>query len=73
MKKPRGAPKKPTETKKLATKQIRLNATELAAFQAAADLAGIPLSGWMRERLRMVARKELEAANQPVPFLRPSN
>jgi uncharacterized protein (DUF1778 family) len=50
---------------------LRLEAGEKEAFKAAADLAGIGVSAWMRERLRRVARQELEEANLPIPFLRP--
>ena len=49
--------------------QIRLLPEEKAAFQQAADLAGIPLSAWVRERLRRAARIELIDANRAVPFL----
>jgi hypothetical protein len=50
--------------------QIRLLPEEKAAFQEAADLAGIPVSAWVRERLRRVARVELVDANKAVPFLK---
>jgi hypothetical protein len=69
MKTKRGAPRKPESQAKGATKQIRLNPVELATFQAAADLSGIAVSAWMRERLRAAARAELEAAGREVPFL----
>lgn len=49
--------------------QIRLLPEEKVAFQQAADLAGIPLSSWVRERLRRTARTELTDVNQRVPFL----
>lgn len=42
---------------------------EKQAFQIAADLSGIPLSAWMRERLRSAARRELIDAGRKVPFL----
>jgi hypothetical protein len=50
---------------------VRLEAGEKEGFRAAADLAGIDLSAWIRERLRKVARQELEEANLPIPFIRP--
>jgi len=65
----RGAPKKPPGKGKSASKLVRMSADELQAFSAAADLAGLPASSWMRERLRIVARTELEAAGKVVPFL----
>ena len=49
--------------------QIRLTDKEKAAFQAAADLAGIPLSSWVRERLRLAAIRDLESAGLRVPFV----
>jgi hypothetical protein len=41
----------------------------LEAFRVAADLAGLALSAWVRERLRLAARRELEEAGKSVPFL----
>jgi hypothetical protein len=49
--------------------KMRLSAAEKATFQEAANLAGIPLSAWMRERLRRVAVRELEDASMPIAFL----
>jgi uncharacterized protein (DUF1778 family) len=69
MKKKRGAPHKPPDTAKGALLQIRLNAAEKAGFQRAADLDGKKLSEWIRDRLRRLARDELEAHGQSVPFL----
>ena len=43
---------------------------EKRAFQDAAEIAGTPLSVWVRERLRRIARSELEEANRPVAFMR---
>ena len=51
--------------------QIRLTDKEKQGFQAAADLAGIPLSGWVRERLRLAAIRDLEGAGQRIPFIEP--
>jgi hypothetical protein len=50
--------------------KIRIAVDEKLAFQNSADLAGISLSGWMRERLRRAARIELTDAGQQVPFVR---
>jgi hypothetical protein len=47
--------------------QIRL--TEKAGFSQAAGLAGIPLSAWVRERLRLAAIRELESVGFQVPFV----
>lgn len=49
--------------------QLRLNRDEKQAFQDAADLAGLPLSAWVRERLRKAARTELEGAGHKIAFL----
>jgi hypothetical protein len=49
--------------------QLRLLPSEKASFQEAADLAGIPLSAWVRERLRWAATRELEDAGRDIPFL----
>jgi uncharacterized protein (DUF1778 family) len=50
--------------------EIRVQAEEKAAFKEAADLAGLPLSAWVRERLRRVTIRELEEAGKPILFLR---
>jgi uncharacterized protein (DUF1778 family) len=51
--------------------EIRLDPDEKQAFQQCADMAGVSLSNWVRERLRRMARQELEDSNRPVPFLKP--
>lgn len=48
--------------------QIRLTEDEKQGFQQAAQLAGLPLSAWTRERLRLAAIRELESAGRKVPF-----
>lgn len=71
MKKPkRGRP--PKEASRLRDKPmlVKLEATEKEAFKDAADLAGVPLSTWVRERLRQIAVRELEKAARPIAFLR---
>jgi len=50
--------------------QLRVQPTEKQAFQEAADLAGIAVSAWVRERLRKAAAKELEDADRQIPFRR---
>ncbi len=52
--------------------KLRLRPDEKLAFEKAADLAGVPLSAWVRERLRSAARRELIDAGQKVPFLQES-
>lgn len=57
------------ERQKSETVQIRLGKAEKAAFAEAAGLAGIPLSAWVRERLRLSAIRELEAAGRRIAFV----
>ena len=49
--------------------QIRLQPKEKEAFELAAQLSGIALSAWVRERLRRAAIKDLTDAGRQVPFL----
>jgi hypothetical protein len=49
---------------------VKLKADEKEAFRNAAELAGVPLSTWVRERLRRVAMRELQEASRPIPFIR---
>ncbi len=72
MKKPkRGRPPKEADRLRSESLLVRLETTEKEAFKDAADLAGVPLSTWVRERLRQVAVRELDKASRPIPFLRP--
>lgn len=50
---------------------IRLEPEEKKAFQRAAELTGLSLSMWIRERLRKAARIELEDAGEKIPFIKP--
>jgi uncharacterized protein (DUF1778 family) len=65
----RGRPPKTADRVKADYLDIRLGVAEKQAFRDAAELAGLDLSAWVRERLRSAARKELEAASLPVAFL----
>lgn len=49
--------------------EIRLAPGGKEAFQKAAEISGVPLSSWMREMLRRIARQELEDAGEQIPFL----
>lgn len=69
MKKKSGRPKMPAGAVKADYIEVRCGEAEKRAFRAAAEAAGLPLSGWIRERLRRMARKELEGMDMPVPFL----
>ena len=57
------------QTMKTNTLQIRLQDAEKEAFERAAELAGISLSSWVRERLRAAAIRELEGIGQTAPFI----
>lgn len=67
--KKRGRPKKQAHELQTEYLDVRLVTAEKEAFKAAADLAGMPLSTWVRDRLRAASRKELDGAGRPVPFL----
>lgn len=64
----RGRPPK-AERRKAEYLDIRLEATEKQAFREAADVAGLDLSAWVRERLRASARRELESVGKHPAFL----
>ena len=51
--------------------QIRVTSEEKAGIIEATKIAGIPLSSWVRERLRLAAIRELEAAGKRIPFIAP--
>ena len=67
--KSKGRPKKTESDSKSEFLQFRAEAAEKQTFKEAAELAGIDLSTWIRERLRRIARHELEDAGLPIPFL----
>jgi hypothetical protein len=50
--------------------QVRVDSAEKEAFAEAAELAGIALSAWVRERLRSTAAQELGAVNRTVAFFK---
>jgi hypothetical protein len=68
--KKRGRPSKKPDELRSEDLLVKLKADEKEAFRDAAQLAGLPLSAWVRERLRRVAIRELEEAARPVPFLK---
>jgi hypothetical protein len=49
--------------------ELRLDVAEKEAFFKAAELAGMSLSGWVRDRLRRASKKELQENDMPVAFL----
>lgn len=64
-----GRPKKSVDAVKADYIEVRCEEAEKQAFRAAAEASGLPLSGWIRERLRRAARKELQDLDRPVAFL----
>lgn len=58
-----------TNTTRSGRLEIRLEPKEKEGFEKAAAIAGLPLSSWVRERLRRAARQELEDAGEGIPFL----
>jgi hypothetical protein len=71
-KKGRGRPRKSSGQAKSEGVLLRMEPSEKQGFSEAASVAGVPLAVWMRERLRLAAMRELEAADRPIPFLPPS-
>jgi uncharacterized protein (DUF1778 family) len=65
----RGRPPKGSESVRSIHLDMRIGPAEKATFKAAAELSGLDLSAWIRERLRQVARRELIEAGRQVPFL----
>ena len=66
-KKPRGRPRKTAGVKSEAV-LLRMDPTEKAGFTEAAGLVGMPLSAWMRARLREMAEMELQYAGRAAPW-----
>jgi hypothetical protein len=50
---------------------VRVARQEKDGFEAAAEIAGVGVSTWARERLRSAATHELERAGRKAPFLKP--
>lgn len=53
--------------------QIRISETEKKGFEQATKLAGLTMSGWIRERLRIAAIRELNDAGIRAPFINADN
>ena len=68
-KKKMGRPPKTSGNKHSESVLVRLEPAEKIAFAEAAQAAGLPLSSWIRERLRNVARSELGDIGKPIAFL----
>jgi predicted HicB family RNase H-like nuclease len=57
-----------SEALKVVPFNIRVSEAEKEAFSRAAQIAGVPLSAWTRERLRMAAMRELDNVGEVAPF-----
>jgi hypothetical protein len=69
LKKRRGRPPKSSGDAKSEGILLRLESREKKGFQDAANVAGVPLAVWMRERLRKAAIRDLEEVGKPIAFL----
>ena len=65
MKAKRGRPPLNPSKTKAAYLEVRLTVAEKQAFNEAAEVAGLALSAWVRERLRGAAREELGKVTGP--------
>ena len=65
----RGRPTKGSAERKSESLLVKVDQREKQAFRDAAELAGVGLSTWVRERLRRTAVRELEQAARPIAFL----
>jgi hypothetical protein len=59
-----GRPKKHAGSVRDKLMQVRLQEAEVEIFKKAADIAGLDLSAWVRERLRLIARRELNSSGK---------
>ncbi|MBF9252161.1 hypothetical protein I2I11_02535 [Pontibacter sp. 172403-2] len=50
---------------------IRVSALEKEGFERAAEIAGIGLSAWARQKLRSAAIQDLQNIGEKIPFLEP--
>ena len=50
--------------------KMRLTPDERLTFEECAEISGIPMAAWIRQRVRKAAVRELEGAGRAVTFLR---
>jgi hypothetical protein len=50
--------------------ELRLSSSEKQAFKDAAELSGMALATWVRDRLRKATIRELEKADRPIAFVK---
>jgi hypothetical protein len=61
----RGRPPKPPEDRLTERLDVRADPADKSQFEQAAQLAGMKLSDWIRERLKEAAKAELRRASRP--------
>ena len=54
---------------KISVVQVRITASEKEGFKRSAEIAGIGLSAWIRQRLRSAAIRDLQEVGEKAPFL----
>lgn len=64
----RGRPSKNQKEGKFEQINIRLSVEEKKAFKDSSKISGVPLSTWIRERLRQAAIRDLESVGHPIAF-----
>jgi len=64
MNRPRGRPPIAADDRKTERLEVRADSAEKAQLEQAAELAGMKLSDWIRDRLQTAARRELRKAKQ---------
>jgi hypothetical protein len=64
----RGRPAMSDPDRKARYLQVRVTDAELETFGVAADIEGMAVSAWVRNRLRAAAKKELAAAGKEAPI-----
>jgi hypothetical protein len=65
----RGRPVKSSADRKSESILLKLESREKKAFVDAAEVAGVPVAVWIRERLRRAAVRELEEAGREIAFV----
>ena len=65
MKRGRGRPRKPADERLTERIEVRADAEEKRRLEAAAELAGVKLSDWIRETLAMAAARTVKSKGGP--------
>jgi len=59
-------PKKPKDESRAKLMQVRVQTSEHRSFKAAAEAAGLELSGWVRTKLIEAAHKDAKKYQSPM-------